>query len=146
MREAQLADDLAILQLQEWAPTRMNHLYMANHAILRRLPSVVHGLLAIVEERDCHQARGFLSTATNIKTVYQIYLLDIIGDELTKLTKHFDADGALICEVYHYTQGVRATLIRARDNRTPKEKEYYRAVNQESTLIRAHSRFRMRKN
>jgi len=107
---------------------------MANHAILRRLPSVVHGLLAIVEERDCHQARGFVSTATNIKTVYNMYLLDIIGDELTKLTKHFDADGALICEVYYYTQEVRAALVRAKENCTPKEKQYFRAVNQESLV------------
>jgi len=78
------------------------------------------------------KTRGFWSTASNIKTVYKI--LDIIGDELTKLTKQFDVDGALMCEVYNYAQEVRGTLIRARDNRTPKENQYFRAVNQDTMV------------
>lgn len=82
----------------------MGHLYQANSSILRRLPSLVHGLLEIVEERGCNQAKGFHATVSNSKTVYKMYLLDVIGGELTKLTRHFDTDSVLICEVYHYAQ------------------------------------------
>lgn len=94
------------MQLQSWSPTRMNHLYMANASILRRLPSVIHGLDRIIRDHNCPQAQGLLNALSNFKTPYKMHLLNVIGESLILLTKSFDRDELLIYEVYHFQRSV----------------------------------------